>query len=238
MKRKKNKNLELRIYEFLGIKIFRKMAFILMKVLNYPFTIKMSKEQRKNFFNSIINYRMKKGNGLQDLRDFKKMLILNASIHTYALLKLALNVIKIIIGAFSVMSTTLVVTTIIFTIINVYCIMLQRYNWVRINDVLKRHSKTEENKKEILKDELRKEDSLLDEHIYKMTNALKRQKEISFEELLRKADLERLKEYQRHLSHVKNCRYYDSEPYVKQYYDAQLKNGKILRLEFKPINKR
>lgn len=238
MKRKKNKKLELRIYEFLGIKIFRKMAFILMKVLSYPFTIKMSKEQRKSFFNGASNYRMKKGNGLQDLRDFKKMLILNASIHACALLALAPNVIKIISGAFSTMSTTLVVTTIIATIINAYCIMLQRYNWVRINEVLKKHSKRDEKKKELLKETLKKEDELLNEHTYKMVNRQNKEKEITFEELIENADIEQLRNYQKNLALINSyneiCnKYKDSEPYFKDEFVLNEDNGKTIKLKFK-----
>ena len=77
---KKYKNIELRIYGFLGVKIFRKMAFGLYKLFSFPFTIFMSKEERKEFYRASNNYNMKKGHGLQDLRD---LMVITQHLHSY-----------------------------------------------------------------------------------------------------------------------------------------------------------
>lgn len=41
---KKNKNLEMKIYELLGVKIFRKIAFSLASIISLPKKRKMTKE--------------------------------------------------------------------------------------------------------------------------------------------------------------------------------------------------
>ena len=82
----KKKNMELKIYELLGIKTFRKLAFKLRDIFILPFTLKMTKEERQNLlYERPSNYIMKKGNGIKDLQDFKKQLLLNTGIHLWAL---------------------------------------------------------------------------------------------------------------------------------------------------------
>lgn len=84
---KKGKNIELKIYEWLGIKTFRKIVFKFNYIILIPFTFRMTKEERWNLIhNTPSNYTMKMGNGIQDLKDFKKQLILNTSIHIAALI--------------------------------------------------------------------------------------------------------------------------------------------------------
>ncbi len=80
MKSKKNiKNMEMRIYELLGIKIFRKMAFGFCYILLFPKTLKMSKEERKEFYkefhNFRSNYHLGKVKSLEDVRNFKNICI-------------------------------------------------------------------------------------------------------------------------------------------------------------------
>lgn len=132
---KKLKNIELKIYELLGIKVFRKMAFELYKAIGLPFTIFISKEARRKIYSSPSNYNMKKGHGLQDLRDFKKMLLLNTSIHIWALSLCLPHFFKVITGTASTLAT---INNLIPIVINLYCIMLQRYNFIRINEVIKK----------------------------------------------------------------------------------------------------
>ena len=42
---KKNKNLEMKIYELLGVKIFRKIVFSLASIISLPKKRKMTKEE-------------------------------------------------------------------------------------------------------------------------------------------------------------------------------------------------
>lgn len=103
----------------------------------------MKKEDRKKrLYNTPDNYVMKKGNGMHDLKDFKKHLYTNATIHILALLVLSDNIIKVFNGQMPIGYT---LATISLVGINSYCIMLQRYNYIRINHVLEK-GKAKENK--------------------------------------------------------------------------------------------
>lgn len=134
---------EKKTYELLGVKKFRKLAFKTREIFYYPFTFRMKKEDRKKmFYNTPDNYVMKKGNGMQDLKDFKKYLYTNAIIHLIALLVLSDNIIKVFNGQ---MPFGYTLATISLVGINSYCIMLQRYNYIRINHVLEK-AKSKENK--------------------------------------------------------------------------------------------
>lgn len=52
------KNKEMKLYEKLGVREFRWLAFSLRKVFLYPFTIGMSEKERRNFINRPDNYNM------------------------------------------------------------------------------------------------------------------------------------------------------------------------------------
>ena len=94
---KKEKNIELKIYEWLGIKTFRKIVFKLLYIGVIPFTFRITKEERWNLIhNTPSNYTMKKGNGIQDLKDFKKELFFNTSIHIVPLIYCIPNFLAII----------------------------------------------------------------------------------------------------------------------------------------------
>ena len=144
---------------------------------------------------------MKKGHGIQDLRDFKKMLLLNTCIHIWALSNLIPKFPNIFSSSAS-LSTT--IGTIIAVGINCYCIMLQRYNHIRINQVIKRMEPREEAVKSKLKDELVKGDSLLLEHTYKIVDKKGRETSITFEDLIANANIEQLKYYREYLAHFQN----------------------------------
>ncbi len=106
MKSKKSmKNIEMRIYELLGIKIFRKMAFGLRYVLLFPKTLKMSKEERKEFYNARSNYNLGKVKSLEDVKKFKKWLYKNAAIHIFGLLLCFSSFLNIIGGTLALSET-------------------------------------------------------------------------------------------------------------------------------------
>lgn len=235
---KKEKNIELKIYELLGVKTFKKMLFKLVYIFIIPFTRKMTKEERLNFiYNTPNNYIMKKGHGIQDLRDFKEELLFNAGIHIFALITCIPGFLNVIGGTATLFVT---ITTLFWVPTNIYCIMLQRYNHIRINQVIKKGEPREEAKKNKLKEELIKEDSLLNEHTYKVVNKHEKEKNITFEELLETATYEQLKQYRDYLSYFKKADqmmeklqgYYtsDEQPSVS----VPLQKNKTLKLELKP----
>ena len=67
---KKNKNLEMKIYELLGVKIFRKIVFSLASIISLPKKRKMTKEEWENYNNKTSNYNIGK---VKDLDDVKKI---------------------------------------------------------------------------------------------------------------------------------------------------------------------
>lgn len=215
--KEKNNNLELKIYEKLGVKKFKELLIKLIYFLAYPIFIlsKIPKEQRKKiFYNSPSNYFMKKGNGLQDLKDFKKMLYLNSSIHVIALIFPIIN----FNGLFELF----------FILLNLYCIMLQRYNYIRINQTINKHKLFQENKIKLIKNEIKEKDSLLKEHTYSFGIIGKKQKEKTLDELLENASLERLKQIKillENMSQQEKLYYYcPNLIYSSTYFEEKNKN--------------
>lgn len=199
---KKNKNIEMRIYELLGVKFWKKMVMGFMYLVALPLTIGMSKEGRRKFIHgAFTNYTMGKINSLEDIKKFKKMLLLNASIHIYALFKILPDFLKVVGGTMS-LSTSIINLTCVG--LNFYCIMLQRYNYIRINQVIKMRMPQYEKKKNKLKDELRKDDALFEEHTYKIVNKKKKETSINFEDLIANATYNQLIQYREYLTHFCN----------------------------------
>lgn len=234
----KGKKIELKIYEFLGVKKFRKMVFKLRDTFFLPILkiARLSKEERhKILYESPSNYIMKKGHGIKDLKDFKKQLLFNAGVHIWSLSEFMPSFLKIIDGTASL--PTIIITLSCVTI-NIYCIMLQRYNHIRINQVIKKIEPREKAKICKLKEELIREDSLLNKHTYKVVNKDDKEKDITFEELLETASYEQLKKFREYLSDFKEKnqileqqRNYTLEE--QSVISVPLKKNKTLKLEFK-----
>ena len=105
---KKSQNTELKIYELLGIKKFRKMAFFIRDNTQILFTLKMSKEERKNFlYHRASNYNLGKVKSLEDIKKFKKKLFLNAGVHIMGLWVCLPDFLKVISGT-AILKTTIV----------------------------------------------------------------------------------------------------------------------------------
>lgn len=120
MKNSNKKNdLELKIYEALGVKQFRSLVFRLEKVIHH-------KDKGKN-----INYHVKRMN-VDQLENFKKYLYFNGFIHVRNSILLSI-IILVNVFAFSKASLAILILDLIK---NLYCVMLQRYNYVRINDTI------------------------------------------------------------------------------------------------------
>lgn len=231
---KKEKNIELRIYELLGIKIFRKMAFKFRDLIWVPLTLKISKEKRHEMlYNEPSNYIMNRGHGIQDLRDFKKQLLLNSVVHICCLF-ICLPV--SLMGIIGNVSFIFAIINIFLALIHTYCIMLQRYNQIRINQVIKRMKPREDAKKSELKKELIKEDSLLSEHTYKVVNKRDKEKNVTFEELLETATYKQLKLYRDYLSYFRTInqtreQYQSFSSEEQQIIKVPLQKNKTLKLE-------
>lgn len=138
---KELRNIEKKLYETIGIKTFRKMAFCLYKILAMPILIFLSKEDRQEYLTLPNNYNMKKGNGIQDLKDFKKWLLFNASFHTWGLYRCIKHITAMILGSTAIGYQILMIMPIL---INVYCILLQRYNLIRIHEAEEKYERLQE----------------------------------------------------------------------------------------------
>lgn len=228
---KKGKNIELKIYELLGIKIFRKMAFGLRDIS--ALALKMSKEERTDKpYNTASTYNIGKIDSLEDIKKFKKNLFINAGIHLWAL-SLCL------IGGTASLPIPITIINLIGIGINLYCIMLQRYNCVRINQLIKKMTPRYEKQKESIKEELRKDDLLFKDHTYKIVDKKERETSITLEDLIATATIEQLKQYRDHLSYFKEKKqmmeeqpsYYtsDEQPSIS----VPLQKNKTLKLELK-----
>lgn len=208
---KKINEIEMKVYEKLGVRFFRKMAYGLYYIIWKPilfFSIR-DKEERKRRYTQPNNYNMKKGNGMQDLRDFKKMLLLNAGIHTFFL---ADTIYDYIMALVSGVPVSLATAFIIPFLLNSYCIMLQRYNHLRINKVLEKGEKVEARKKVVLCEELKKDEFLSKVESYKIINRKNKEEvPVTFDEFLNESSLQDLKYYKEALESSK--RFYN---YLKE----------------------
>lgn len=99
------------------------------------------------------------------------------------------------------MLTTIIVLPIMF--MNIYCIMLQRYNCIRINQLIEKMTLRYEKQKDVIKEELIEKDSLFLEHSYKIIDKKEKETSINFEDLIANASIEELKQYRNYLDYLK-----------------------------------
>lgn len=117
------KKLELKIYEFLGVKQFKKAVFMLEKIIH-------RRDKGKN-----VNYHIKNSNDRESVDSFKKFLYYNGFIHTKNLITgIPIIVFAILCGQ----NLLFLIPLVLFLIKDVYCVMLQRYNWLKISEFEKK----------------------------------------------------------------------------------------------------
>lgn len=117
MEKKKGEDLELKIYKALGVKYFRNLAFKLEKLIHI-------KDKKKN-----INYHINDCKDLVSIDKFKKYLYYNGFIHVKNLIFGSVGLALMIILNASVVPVIALSTLLLK---DAYCVMLQRYNWIRI----------------------------------------------------------------------------------------------------------
>lgn len=117
MEKKKREDLELKIYKALGVKQFRNLAFKLEKLIHI-------KDKKKN-----INYHINDCKDLVSIDKFKKYLYYNGFIHVKNLIFGSVGLALMIILNASVVPVIALSTLLLK---DAYCVMLQRYNWIRI----------------------------------------------------------------------------------------------------------
>lgn len=119
--------MEMKFYEKLGVRQWKKFVLWLdAKTERNP-----TKRNGGNYYLNAINVKAAK--------NFKVALIFNGLIHSIG----ALFCIYCIMGCISngdIISYPILIFTICF-LINAYCVMLQRYNWLRIKRILKKSAR-------------------------------------------------------------------------------------------------
>lgn len=183
-----------------ALKFLKKQAFFIRDIVTLPLTFKMPKEERKkSLYNTASNYNIGKEKSFENIKKFKKQLFKNAGIHIFALLAFIPSFIKIIMGMASLSTTIIVLPAMVM---NIYCIMLQRYNCIRINQLIEKMTPRYEKQKDAIKEELIEKDSLLLEHSYKIVDKKEKEIKINFEDLIANASIQELKQYRNYLAYL------------------------------------
>ena len=136
-KNNRQKNTEIKIYEKLGVKSFQKCVFLLEKIIHF-------KDKGTN-----VNYHMK-SNCLNDADDFTKFLFYNGSIHVKNAIFLSLALIAKVLF-FNESTLMLALSSCFIGVVitkDLYCVMLQRYNFVRIKTAVERKKEISDRKAE------------------------------------------------------------------------------------------
>lgn len=127
---------EKRFYEKIGVRKLKEL------ILSLPLP-KIEPRDNSSYF-------LKRGNGLQDLKEHKKYLYLNGVFHGVAFVCLALS--------------TPPFLSIVICTIQAYLVMLQRYNYIRIKEAVEKHQDHEQQKIKNLKIHILEKDASLRLH--------------------------------------------------------------------------
>ncbi len=229
---------ELKLYEKLGIKKFKKYiiglkdSLIDTKYMNNP---KGKEEYKKKH----TNYSLGTAKTLDDLKSHKKEMLFNGIVHTMSLIScisiLATTPVVLPLSALNLIGYT---STLLVTVINTYCVMLQRYNWIRFDKVIEKNNASDMKKKQKAKKELKEKDKELSEHKYKVKKVSKRfskEKEVTLDEIVEHATLSELREYRKRLIAAEERLNTQEDNRVEM--QLPTTHYKSLKLELKPTAK-
>ena len=124
----KHKNIEMKIYEWLGVNIFRKYVLFTW-------------EKIANFLDIDIGYRIKD----MSIGSLKKYKTLSKG---FAISHAAVLTLFIVLA---IIKHTTVIYWVVNMGLNLYCIMVQRYNHIRINHIIDIKQRIEKRKQEMVK---------------------------------------------------------------------------------------
>ncbi|MBQ7136348.1 MAG: hypothetical protein IJO43_00025 [Bacilli bacterium] len=138
---RKSERFEMKLYEKLGVKGFQKLVFKLEKVIHF-------KDKKKN-----INYHIK-NSSVDELKAFKKYLYYNGVIHV----RNSIGLVGFLAFQQLFLSNWLLLYIVPSLTKNLYCVMLQRYNYLRIDRVI------EQKQSRILKKAEKKKEDFIEEN--------------------------------------------------------------------------
>lgn len=135
--------MESKIYEILGVKQFKKLTFKLEKYIH-----RKDKGTNKNYH--------LKGKDISAIENFKKYLYYNGFIHAKNSIFL---ITSLTIFILTVGFNYYLIPFILLLIKDLYCVMLQRYNWIKLNEYKEKLEQREKRKiekeaKKIIKKEI------------------------------------------------------------------------------------
>jgi hypothetical protein len=229
MKNKKM-DIEKKIYELLGVKYFKKLVMLI------PYSL--TRLQNKNEDKSIIyqkvmkrsdNYNIGSVTDIEKIIGFKKYLKSNSYIHVIAEIMLIIN----LIGNYLTKTNVSIPNFVFLTILNSYCIMLQRYNYLRLKPIIEIYKE----KKEKIKEEIKEEDSKIKDHYYtyryEYNESKGKDKNITLDEMINTFSLKELKSLKSYINLVQDN--YELYLLVQENneYPLELEHHKKLNLKLK-----
>ena len=178
---KKNKNVEMCIYELLGVNIFRK--YILFTWEKIAKLIKLN-----------VEYRIDKLN-IEGLNNYKKNIISFAMVHSILLFFIFVQ---------SIISHKALSYNLFNILLNSYCVMTQRYNYIRINQLIKKMTSRYERQKNEIEEEPKKDNSLPLVHTHTIVYKKEGETSMLLDDLIANANIEQLKQYREYLAHFQS----------------------------------
>ena len=167
----------MKIYKMLGVDVFRKY---------FLFTY----EKFLNLLHIDIGYRIGNVN-YESLNRYKGNMRYFAIVH--AVLLVALFVPALVNPVLFIAHVSL----------NTYCILVQRYNSIRINNLIKKTEPKYVKEKNDLTNEIKYYDKSLDKHEYVFVNRRGNEKKVDFDKLIDNSSIDNLRRYRKFLTEYK-----------------------------------
>lgn len=184
------KKLEMKIYELLGVKIFKKLALTIQDKIWLPFTFKMSEKEKKKYLNDRKQeYNLGKVKNIEDVQKFQKRLRENIKLHAICFAVLIPSFL-LNIGFSNILMTIL---TGIIGLIDLECVMLQRYNLIKMDNLIEEMKEHDNVIRRILQKQLRRGDFLLGQQMFKTKDKNGQEISANLEYIVRTGTTEELK---------------------------------------------
>lgn len=167
-------------------------------LLYLPISFLIPKDERLQTYQKIrTNYKIGKVTEANDIKTFKRNLYFNGIVHGVIG---SLNILLF----FCPLNVPFFILNCLSLLLNTYCVILQRYNFIRIDNTLAKCEKLESKKREILQQNLQNDDFITQNLSHSLINIKDNsEREISFEEFLNTATLKQIKEYMEYLKNIK-----------------------------------
>ncbi len=211
---------EMNVYEALGVKQFKKFVLWLRDNLPAKATKGLSKEEKLAIMrNTPSNYSIGNVADLDAVKNFKKKIRYNAKVHLVGMASSIFYFTSLALNPGSIFVPFVVIHSIFFPI-NTYCVMLQRYNNIRINELIKKMTPRYERQKNVIREEIKKDDNEILSHEYVMTNDKDEREVVTIDEIIDNSSIEQLRKMKETLEKFvresDNCKMNNNNPITKE----------------------